>query len=536
MRRGHNILPVSDWFTQEGHAHAVAVLKDGVLRGRRRPARRRRGCGILGYASHPIDRGGPGVGAGPAGSGRRGQLGRHRARATPRSSRCASATARRPRKRSRRSRPTTPRRGSTRAPRRRSGINRHGGGFRHPQARRLQAERRPRLRPRAQAEHLSPSRPSSTAGGCRRRPAIKDGFPTMIYEEGLVVVFDKQSSLGGIHDLHRRRSPSSSPRGRCRARRSGAPAPPSATTAPKPGTEPRPPARARSGWSISSSRFDPGGRGIARFFVPGGAARAARALRRAKRVLLTTGFSLGPGLPETDGPPGTASLGRALRALGAEVTYITDAAALPPLQAALERARRADPDPDLPRGRRRRAHGAAAPGRARADPPRRHRAPGAHARRRLPEHARRVRRRVERRRSTRSFSKPRGGWSRSASATEATRSAWARCGARLRPRGSADQEGRLGRARAARGRRRRVELGRVRHRRRAGAALEAPARCTPRSEERRMVRACVAAGAVDGITRKREATVDALPLEAHAGMVELMRLIQDSTPHGGKTR
>jgi hypothetical protein len=51
-----------------------------------------------------------------------------------------------------------------------------------------------------------------------------------------------------------------------------------------------------------------------------------------------------------------------------------------------------------------------------------------------------------------------------------------------------------------------------------------------------MVRACVAAGAVDGITRKREATVDALPLEAHAGMVELMRLIQDSTPHGGKTR
>src|SRR5574342_224820 len=81
--------------------------------------------------------------------------------------------------------------------------------------------------------------------------------------------------------------------------------------------------------------FDPGGRGIARFFVHGGAARAARALRRAKRVLLTTGFSLGPRLPETDGPPGAASLGRALRSLGAEVTYITDAVSLPPLQAAL---------------------------------------------------------------------------------------------------------------------------------------------------------------------------------------------------------
>src|SRR5262250_3202608 len=81
--------------------------------------------------------------------------------------------------------------------------------------------------------------------------------------------------------------------------------------------------------------LDPGRRGIARFFVPQAAARAARALRRARRVLLTTGFSLGPGLPETDGPPGTASLGRALRSLGAQVTYITDAASLPPLQAAL---------------------------------------------------------------------------------------------------------------------------------------------------------------------------------------------------------
>jgi hypothetical protein len=55
-------------------------------------------------------------------------------------------------------------------------------------------------------------------------------------------------------------------------------------------------------------------------------------------------------------------------------------------------------------------------------------------------------------------------------------------------------------------------------------------------EERGMIRACVAAGAVDGITRKREATVDALPLEAHAGMVELLRLVQDSTSHGGATR
>ena len=82
--------------------------------------------------------------------------------------------------------------------------------------------------------------------------------------------------------------------------------------------------------------LDPGGRGIAAFFVRGGATAAAQALRRARRVLLTTGFAVGPGLPETDGPPGTASLGRALRTLGAEVTYVTDAVAVPPLQASLK--------------------------------------------------------------------------------------------------------------------------------------------------------------------------------------------------------
>src|SRR5215813_572280 len=82
--------------------------------------------------------------------------------------------------------------------------------------------------------------------------------------------------------------------------------------------------------------LDPGGRGIAAFFVRGGASAAARSLLKSRRVLLTTGFAVGPGLPETDGPPGAACLGRALRTLGAEVTYITDAVALPPLQAALK--------------------------------------------------------------------------------------------------------------------------------------------------------------------------------------------------------
>ena len=41
--------------------------------------------------------------------------------------------------------------------------------------------------------------------------------------------------------------------------------------------------------------------------------------------------------------------------------------------------------------------------------------------------------------------------------------------------------------------------------------------------ERHLVEACVAAGASDGVTRRREATVDGLPIEAHAAVVELLR-------------
>ena len=57
--------------------------------------------------------------------------------------------------------------------------------------------------------------------------------------------------------------------------------------------------------------LDPGHRGIASFFQAGGARRAAEALRRARRVLITTGFVVEPGVSETDGPPGAAVLGRA---------------------------------------------------------------------------------------------------------------------------------------------------------------------------------------------------------------------------------
>ena len=54
-------------------------------------------------------------------------------------------------------------------------------------------------------------------------------------------------------------------------------------------------------------------------------------------------------------------------------------------------------------------------------------------------------------------------------------------------------------------------------------------------EERKMVQACVDAGAVDGLTRRAEPTVDGLPLEAHVGMLELLRLFAVPKPAARST-
>src|SRR5207245_3727889 len=59
--------------------------------------------------------------------------------------------------------------------------------------------------------------------------------------------------------------------------------------------------------------------------------------------------------------------------------------------------------------------------------------------------------------------------------------------------------------------------------------------------ERRLIAACVAAGGCDGITRRREPTVDGLSAEAHAGIVDLLRLasrsgILESSRQGRGTR
>src|SRR5207244_2126902 len=65
---------------------------------------------------------------------------------------------------------------------------------------------------------------------------------------------------------------------------------------------------------------------------PGGAAHGRC---RARRVVIVTGFCVPPGIPETDGPPGAAVLGRALDRLGAHVRYVTDASVRGSLAAAL---------------------------------------------------------------------------------------------------------------------------------------------------------------------------------------------------------
>jgi hypothetical protein len=294
--------------------------------------------------------------------------------------------------------------------------------------------------------------------------------------------------------------------------------------------------------------LDPGGRGIAAFFVEGGATAAARSLREGRRVLLTTGFAVGPGLPETDGPPGTACLGRALRTLGAEVTYITDAVALPPLQAALkvlgepaavETFHVAHPSPA---GRGRSAARGVAAGTAREA-----------ARRLLMEH-----------RPTHLVAVERPGRARDGHYRSARGRLLTDCNGRLdelflaaparvvtvgvgdggNEIGMGSVHGRVARAGAVF---RRIastvkvthlvvagvsnwgaygivaELGRL-----AGRPLLHTA-----EEEQAMVQACVDAGAVDGLTHRREPTVDGLPLPAHVGMLELLRVLESPRRTGG---
>ena len=272
--------------------------------------------------------------------------------------------------------------------------------------------------------------------------------------------------------------------------------------------------------------LDPGRRGIANFFQPGGALAAARALRGARRVMIVTGFVVEAGMPETDGPPGAAALGRALRRLGAIVRYATDAVTVPIVAAALRAVGEPQDVLAYPTG-------ADAAARLLAET--------------RPTHL------VAIERPGRSAS---GDWlnmrGRSVRAWNAPMDDLFRPraprghGSRRRGRpvtvgvGDGGNEIGMGNVRVCLLRQRGLGARlacttRVDHLVVAGVSnwgaygiVAQLARLTGRpllhgpDDERRMIEACVAAGACDGITRRRQPTVDGLPADVHAAIVALL--------------
>lgn len=298
--------------------------------------------------------------------------------------------------------------------------------------------------------------------------------------------------------------------------------------------------------------LDPGGRGIARFFQPGAARRAARALLPARRVLIVTGFSVPPGLAETDGPPGAVVLGRALRLRGAVVRYVTDPGVAPIMAAALKALDEpADVEiypegPDAARevlARERPTHLVAIerPGRSRSGDYLSARGESVAAWNRPLDELFLLARRLRMRSHTASTaghlrSKPasrtplqtvRGGLAAPVTVTV----------------GDGGNEIGMGNVRVRLARQGRLaariaSVVRADHLVVAGVSnwgaygiVAALGRLARRpllhtgKDERRLVEACVGAGAVDGMTRRPEATVDALPLDAHAAVVELLRVV-----------
>ncbi len=263
-----------------------------------------------------------------------------------------------------------------------------------------------------------------------------------------------------------------------------------------------------------------------------GLAAAARSLLRARRVLITTGFTVGDGLPETDGPPGAASVGRALRLLDKEVSYVADEPAVALLAAALRALGEPAPIATFP------AIGDA----------------GAAARRLLRELAPSHLLSIERpgRTADGDYLSARGEsvrpWNAPIDALfikTPRRIATVAVGDGGNEIGMGNVRARIGRAGALA--RRIASVVTVDHLVVAGTSnwgaygivaelsrLAARPLLHSADEERKMIQACVDAGAVDGITRRPEPTVDGLPLEAHVGMLELLRLF--TTPQRSAKR
>ena len=78
---------------------------------------------------------------------------------------------------------------------------------------------------------------------------------------------------------------------------------------------------------------DPAGRNVAALVLPGELERAARTLLNASRVGIVSGFFVpAAGAGETDGPPGALAIGNALRELAIAAEFVTDRQNAPLLQ------------------------------------------------------------------------------------------------------------------------------------------------------------------------------------------------------------
>ncbi|MBI4636135.1 MAG: DUF4392 domain-containing protein [Candidatus Rokubacteria bacterium] len=293
--------------------------------------------------------------------------------------------------------------------------------------------------------------------------------------------------------------------------------------------------------------LDPGGRGIRAFSRPGAARDAARALRRARRVLITTGFTVADGMPETDGPPGAAVLGRALRRLGARVCYVTDPVTVPLLGATLSALGEPREIETYPEGdgaaravlaRERPTHLVAIerPSRSRSGDYLSARGESVAAWNR-PLDELFVCSGVREAGSHRGWPERGAAWRRRAPERGATR----RGRATTIGVGDGGNEIGMGNVRAKLVRQgallaRIASVVRVDHLVVAGTSnwgaygivaalglLAGQDLLHTGALERRLVEACVEAGAFDGVTRRGEPTVDGLPLDVHAAVVELLR-------------
>ncbi len=282
--------------------------------------------------------------------------------------------------------------------------------------------------------------------------------------------------------------------------------------------------------------LDLGSRGIAGFFVAGGAASAARGLVGARRVLIATGFAVVPDAAETDGPPGAAVLGRALRRLGATVNYVTNPPGVPVLEAALKTLDEPvdiityPDDADaaesiLAAVRPTHLIAVERPGRTRGGEYLNLRGQSVAAWNRPIDEIFLVNRRRPARRRARTVGIGDGG----------NEIGMGNVGTRLAREGAMI-------ARIA-------SIVRVDHLVVAGTSnwgaygvVAALGRLAGRDvlhtpeAERGMIEACIAAGAVDGVTRRPEATVDGLSLDAHAAIVTLLRLVPPAPSPGARSR